>query len=137
MVPAMSGFLGSGPRNQAIPGGRSSRTGSPAVGASGLPFTPSTLERAEQDGRGYSRSVDDGLACGRPFQDAAALLVDPEDEPDDAEAFAVDPDEPDPDDSPEDDDDAASLFFSPAPFDDEPSGAEPSGALAFSRLSVR
>jgi hypothetical protein len=76
--------------------------------------------------------VDDEPACGRPFQDAAALLVDPEDEPDDAEVFAADPDELDFDDSPEDDDDAASLFFSPEPF-----GDDPLDAFAFSRLSVR
>ena len=63
------------------------------------------------------------------------MLVDPEDEPDDAEAFAVDPDELDFDDSPEDDDDAASLFFSPEPFGDDPFADE--DAFAFSRLSVR
>jgi hypothetical protein len=80
--------------------------------------------------------VDDGSACGQPFQDAAALLVDPEDEPDPVEAFAEDPDEPDPDDV-EDDDDAASLFFSPEPFDDDPSGDEPFDDFAFARLSVR
>jgi hypothetical protein len=81
--------------------------------------------------------VDDELACGWAFQDAAALLVDPEDEPDDAEAFAADPDEADPDNSLEDDDDAASLFFSPEPFDEDPFDDEPLEAFAFSRLSVR
>jgi hypothetical protein len=65
------------------------------------------------------------------------LLVDPGDEPDGAEVFVADPDEPDPVDSPEDDDDAASLFFSPEPFDDDPFGDEPLDAFAFSRLSVR
>ena len=65
------------------------------------------------------------------------MLVDPEDEPDDVEAFDADPDEPDPDDSPEDDDDAASLFFSPEPFDDDSFGDEPLVDFAFSRLSVR
>jgi hypothetical protein len=83
------------------------------------------------------RSVDNEPVCGRPFQDAAALLVDPEDEPDDAGTFAADPDEPDPDDAPEDDDDAASLFFSPEPFDDDPFDDEPPEDFAFSRLSVR
>jgi hypothetical protein len=81
--------------------------------------------------------VDDEPACGRPFQDAAALLVDPEDEPDDAEVFAADPDGLDFDDSPEDDDDAASLFLSPEPFGDDPFDDEPLDAFAFSRLSVR
>jgi hypothetical protein len=67
------------------------------------------------------------------------LLVDPEDEPDDVEAFAADPDELDPDDpdSVEDDDEAASLFFSPEPFDDDSFGDEPLVDFAFSRLSVR
>jgi hypothetical protein len=74
------------------------------------------------------------------------LLVDPEDEPDDADTFDPDPDEPDPDDAPEDDDDAASLFFSPEPsddpfdgdpFDGDPFDDEPLGDFAFSRLSVR
>ena len=65
------------------------------------------------------------------------MLVDPEDEPDDAEAFDADPDEPDPDDSPEDDDDAASLFFSPEPLDDDSFDDEPLEDFAFSRLSVR
>jgi hypothetical protein len=107
-----------------------------------LPFTHVTLDRHERDGRPGLGSVDDESACGRPFQDAAALLVDPEDEPDDAEAFDADPDDPDPDDSPEDDDDAASLFFSPEPFDGEPSDDdpfddEPLEDFAFSRLSVR
>jgi hypothetical protein len=83
------------------------------------------------------RSVDDELACGRPFQDAAALLVDTEDEPDEADTFDADPDEPDPDDSPEDDDDAPSLFFSPEPFGDDPFDGEPVEDFAFSRLSVR
>jgi hypothetical protein len=101
-----------------------------------LASTRLTLERHERDGRPYSRSVDDEPACGQPFQDAAALLVDPEDEPDDVGAFDADPDEPEPDDSPEDDD-AASLFFSPEPFDEAPSRDEPLDAFAFSRLSVR
>ena len=67
------------------------------------------------------------------------MLVDPEDEPDDAGTFDADPDEPDPDpdDSPEDDDDAVSLFFSPEPFDDDPFDDEPLGDFAFVRLSVR
>jgi hypothetical protein len=84
--------------------------------------------------------VDDEPACGWPFQDAAALLVDPEDEPDDADTLDADPDEPDPDDASEDDDDAASLFFSPEPpelFDDDPFDDEPLEDFAFSRLSVR
>jgi hypothetical protein len=107
-----------------MPGGRSSRRAdaSPEYEVSELPFTHLTLERHERDGRPESRSVDDEPACGRPFQDAAALLVDPEDAPDEAEAFDADPDDPDPDDSPEEDDDAASLFFSPEPFGDEPFG---------------
>ena len=106
-----------------------------------LPFTHRTLDRHERDGRSRSLTVDDEAACGRPFQDAAALLVDPEDEPDDAAAFAADPDEPDPDpdpdDSPEDDVEAASLFFSPEPFDDDRSDDAPLDDFAFSRLSVR
>ena len=122
-----------------MPGGRSSRRADASLecDVSELPFTHVTLERHERDGRPQSRSVDDERACGRPFQDAAALLVDPEDVPDDAEAFDADPDDPDPDDSPEDDDDAASLFFSPEPFDADPFGEEPLEDFAFSRLSVR
>ena len=122
-----------------MPGGRPSRRAdaSPECDVSELPFTHPTLERHERDGRPESRSVDDEPACGRPFQDAAALLVDPEDVPDDAEAFDADPDDPEPDDSPEDDDDAASPFFSPEPFDDDPFGDEPLEDFAFSRLSVR
>ena len=82
--------------------------------------------------------MDDGWACGRPFQDAAALLVDPKDEPDDADPLVAEPVD-DPDESPEDDD-VDSLFFSPEPFGDpfgDPFDGEPLEALAFSRLSVR
>ncbi|HEY6744620.1 MAG TPA: hypothetical protein VI357_02775 [Mycobacteriales bacterium] len=86
--------------------------------------------------------MDDGPACGRPFQDAAAVLVDPEDEPDVVEVFDADPDdEPEPDESEEDDDDAdeeGSVFFSPDPLSLElPSFADDDLALAGSRLSFR
>jgi hypothetical protein len=83
------------------------------------------------------RSVDNGSSCGRPFQEAAALLVDPEGEPDDAEPLEVD-DEPEPEPEPledDDDDDAAdSAFFSPEPFEED---EDEESAFAFSRLSVR
>lgn len=135
---------GCGPRNQAMPAPGVSGSGAAPAGAggpeapardvSGLAFTVQTLERWNQDGSPYLRSVDDGSACGRPFQDAAALLVDPEDEPDDADPVLAEPDD-DLDESPEDDD-ADSLFFSPEPFGD-PFGDEPLDAFAFSRLSVR
>jgi hypothetical protein len=94
--------------------------------------------------------VDDGSTCGQPFQDAAAVLVDPEDEPDDADVVEDDPfdddpfdddpfdddpdDEPEPDES-EEDDDVDSAFFPPEPLSlaDE----DPFGAFAVSRLSLR
>jgi hypothetical protein len=87
--------------------------------------------------------VDDGRACGRPFQDAATLLLDPEepDEPDPAEPDDDDPDdvldpeapvdEPEPDES-EEDEDAAFWSLLPLSF---PSLV--AAAFGFSRLSVR
>src|SRR5205085_1337459 len=64
------------------------------------------------DASAQKLSVDDGFACGQPFQDAAALLVDPEGEPDEPEPAGLD-DPVEPDDDPEsedeedEDDDAA------------------------------
>jgi hypothetical protein len=89
----------------------------------------------EPDTRVRKQSVDDGSACGRPFQDAAALLVDLEDEPDAVEGD--DPDEPDDDpESDEEDDDAEDdSDFLPDPlsllFDD------PFEERSAARLSVR
>jgi hypothetical protein len=80
--------------------------------------------------------VDDGSACGQPFQDAAALLVDPEDEPDGVLAGDSDElvDEPESDDE-EDDDAGDDSDFLP----DEPSlpSAEPDEDRSGVRLSVR
>jgi hypothetical protein len=85
--------------------------------------------------------VDGGRACGQPFQEAAVLLLDPEepDEPDPAEPDDDDPaaaaldfedpvDEPEPDESEEDDD---VDFCSPLPL------SLLAAAFGFSRLSVR
>jgi hypothetical protein len=110
-------------------------------------FTRTTLGLRKPDGRSQTRSVDDGSPCGQPFQEAAALLVDPEDEPDGVEDFDADPE---PDESEEDDDDADestffSVFFSPGPLSFEPLSFEPlsfdedpfDADLADSRLSLR
>lgn len=93
------------------------------------------------------QSVDNVLPCGQPFQEAAAVLVDPEDEPEDVDDFDAEPgDEPEPDESEEDDDDDDStffsVFFSPAPLSFAPlSFAPPSfgddAVFAASRLSLR
>jgi hypothetical protein len=79
------------------------------------------------------------MACGRPFQDAAAVLVDPEDEPDDADVVEDDPFDDDPDDELEpdesvEDDDVESAFFLPEPssFADD----DPFDDFAVSRLSL-
>ncbi|HST66521.1 MAG TPA: hypothetical protein VLM05_15155 [Mycobacteriales bacterium] len=93
--------------------------------------------------------MDDGPACGRPFQDAAAVLVDPEDEPDGVDDFDPDPESED-DEEDDDVEDEDSLFFSPEPEPEpldpfEPLSFEPSFAdapfddpdLAGSRLSLR
>jgi hypothetical protein len=121
-------------------------TGGPAGGLASsvgsVPFTHPTLGSGEPDARPRRQVVDDGRACGRPFQDAAALLLDPEepDEPDPAEPDDDDPDdvldpeepvdEPDPDES-EEDDDATFCSLLPLSF---PSLV---AAFGFSRLSVR
>jgi hypothetical protein len=87
--------------------------------------------------------VDDGRACGWSFQDAAVLLLDPEepDEPDPVEPDADDPDdvrdleepveEPGPDESEEDD---VAAFCSPLPLS---LLSFVTAAFGFSRLSVR
>ncbi|MFL5911963.1 MAG: hypothetical protein ACJ73E_09965 [Mycobacteriales bacterium] len=105
-----------------------------------MALTGSTLGSREPDARGRRQLVDDGRACGRLFQDAAILVLDPEepDEPDPVEPDADDPDddvldpeepvdEPEPADSEEDDD----AFCSLLPL------SLPAGAFGFSRLSVR
>jgi hypothetical protein len=81
--------------------------------------------------------VDNETACGRPFQDAAALLVDPEDEPDVPE---VDDDESEEDDDDEDVDDEEeddSLFADPEPLSFALLSFAPEDAFALSRLSFR
>jgi hypothetical protein len=104
--------------------------------AGGGPAGSYWLTRPRSEGgrlraRPRTMSVDDRRACGRPFQDAAALLLDPEEEPD------AEPDEelPVPDDEEVDDADAE---------DESCLVAEPPSAPAFaaavfdaSRLSVR
>jgi hypothetical protein len=75
--------------------------------------------------------VDDRRACGRPFQDAAALLLDPEEEPDAEpdEELAV------PDDEEVDDADAEDESCLVAEAPSAPSF--PAAVFGASRLSVR
>ncbi len=108
-----------------------------------MAFTGQTLGSVGLAARLGEQSVDGRRACGQPFQEAAALLVDPEDEPDDPAPDELDPDadgvepEPEPDDSEEDDDDD-SVFFCPPPSPAFASFASlPVGTFAASRLSVR
>jgi hypothetical protein len=111
-----------------------------------MSFTRTTLGPGNPDATPHTRSVDDGPACGRPFQDAAAVLVDPEDEPDGVEDFDADPDD-DPESEDEEDDDAEvdSVFFSLEPFEPfellsfEPESfdADDDPFFAGSRLSLR
>ena len=108
-------------RSGSGPGRPADRLGS---GGGSVASTRATLGSRDASASGRREVVDDCRACGRPFQDAATFLLDPEepdepdpaepDEPDPAEPYDDDPAEPD-DDDPDDDD----------PDDDDPDDDDP------------